>query len=600
MENPELIWDFAIIMAVASATVVVFHWLRQPPVLGYLIAGLIVGPFTLPLFGVAAPISDMGGIRLMADAGLVLLLFALGMEFGWNRIRSLGMRVVLIGSMEVVSMIALGYAVATLLGWTATEAIFLGAALSISSSAVIVKVLRDNGMLMERHGRLIVGVLVVEDFAAVLLLSVLTGVATTGTASVGEITDLMAKLGVFFVCSLFAGALAAPRIINFVASFKSREALLITSLAMCFGLALIGETLGTSAAAGAFIIGSVLGDSEHSESLKETMAPVRDVVAALFFVSIGMLIDLTLLARYIAPSLIIAGVFMAGKTIAITLGTFLTGHGGKTSLGVGMGTPQMGEFSLAMTKVGADHAVVGAFLYPVVAAASAITSLFYPWMARSSTNAGAFIERRSPRLAQRFVGNLSRALISMRAVFGLEKSEFGRQVRRHGRVIIANCGVMVVTISVGTFALNSAPDMARAVGLSQSVLGIAISCVVIVFCIPPSVFIWRALHRMTDEFSTSILRFEASHFNLLGHTDLHLGKADLHDILQYGILILLMGVLAVCSLPFISRLVIIGSFSTPIAIVILLGLAALMWRVAFKMHRAMEMVFSRTFLGDDD
>ena len=591
MEDAILVQDFATILAVAGVAIVVFQWLKQPPVLGYLIAGLIVGPFTLPLLGLPAPITHTEGIRLMADLGFIMLLFALGMEFGWRRIRQMGVRVILIGTIEIAFMIALGYEVATLLGWSPTEAIFVGAALSISSSAIIVKVLRDSGRLLQPHGRLIVGILVVEDFAAVLLLSVLSGVATSGTANVGDVTNLMSKLGVFFICALFAGALLAPRIINFVARFNSREALLIVSLAMCFGLALVGEKLGTSAAVGAFIIGTVLGDSEHSEALTAVMTPVRDVFAALFFVSIGMLIDLSLFGQFIVPALILTAVFMAGKTIAATLGTFVTGHDGTTSLSVGMGTPQMGEFSLAMTKVGVDHAVVSAFLYPVVAVASAITSLFYPLVTRSAYPLSFFLQRRSPRLMRQYVASMSRALISLRAVFGLE-NDLAHHVQRSGRVIIVNFGVIVVTIGVGTFALNFAGNLAQMLNLQQWVLGLAVSCVVVLLCVPPAVFIWRALQRMTDDLSGFILRIDVSNLNLLG-------RRELHVILRNSILILMVVALAIWSLPFISRLVVLGSFSTPIAIFILLGIVGLLWRVAFKIHRVMAATFSQTFLGDE-
>ena len=352
MEDAALVRDFATIMAVAGVAIVVFQLLKQPPVLGYLIAGIIVGPYTLPLLGLTAPVTHIESIHLMAELGFIVLLFALGLEFGWRRIRQMGLRVILIGTIEIIFMIALGYEVATLLGWSAIEAIFLGAALSISSSAIIVKVLRDSGMLHERHGRLIVGILVVEDFAAVILLSILSGVATTGTANFGEISTLITRLGLFLVCALFIGALAAPRIIRFVSRFRSREVMLIVSLAMCFGLALVGEQLHISAAVGAFIIGTVLGDTEYSEVLNNTIIPVRDIFAAIFFVSIGMLIELPVLWQFIVPALIVAGVFMAGKTLAATVGTFITGHDGKTALGVGMGKPQLGEFSLAMAKVG--------------------------------------------------------------------------------------------------------------------------------------------------------------------------------------------------------------------------------------------------------
>ena len=325
MEGSLLVRDFAILMAVAGVAIVLFQWLRQPPVLGYLIAGLIVGPYTLPLVGLPAPVSNTEGIHLMAELGFIILLFAIGLEFGWRRIRQLGLRVILIGSIEIIFMIALGYEIATLLGWSTMEAIFLGAALSISSSAIIIKVLRDTGVLHEPHGRLIVGILIVEDFAAVILLSLLSGVATSGTANLGEVTTLVVRLGLFLVCTLFMGALVAPHIIRFVARFMSAEVMLIVSLAMCFVLALVGEQLHISAAVGAFIIGTVLGDTEYSEVLNNTIIHVRDIFAALFFVSIGMLIEVVVLSQYIVPALTVAGVFMAGKMFASTLGTFITG-----------------------------------------------------------------------------------------------------------------------------------------------------------------------------------------------------------------------------------------------------------------------------------
>ena len=592
MEGSILVRDFATIMAVAGVAIVIFQWLKQPPVLGYLIAGLIVGPYTLPLLNLPSPVTHTESIHLMAELGFIMLLFAIGLEFGWRRIRQLGPRVVIIGTVEIIFMIALGYEVATLLGWSTTEAIFLGAALSISSSAIIIKVLRDSGMLQERHGRLIVGILVVEDFAAVILLSLLSGLAASGTANFADIVTLVTRLGVFLVCSLFMGALVAPRIIRFVARFHSREVMLIVSLAMCFGLALVGQQLHISAAVGAFIIGTVLGDTEHSEVLNSTIAPVRDIFSALFFISIGMLIELSVLGQFIVPALIIAGVFMAGKMFAATLGTFVTGHDGRTSLGVGMGKPQMGEFSLAMTKIGADHAVVGAFLYPVVAAASALTAVIYPLVARSSEGVTDVLERRSPRLIRHYVGNLSYILISTRTVFGME-GEFAAGVRQAGRVIAVNFGVIIVAIGVGTFALSFSGEAAQGLNIQRGVFGLIVSCLVVLLCVPPAVFIWRALQRMTDGLARFIFRRDIRSLRLLN-------RRVLQVVLRNTILIAMIVTITIWSLPFISRLVVLGSFSTPVAVFALLGTVALLWRVSFRIHKVMEDTFSRTFLGDDE
>ena len=579
-------------MAVAGIAIVIFQWLKQPPVLGYILAGLIVGPYSLPLLNLPTPVTDIESVHLMAELGFIMLLFAIGLEFGWRRIRQLGPRVILIGTIEIIFMIALGYELATLLGWSPMEAIFLGAALSISSSAIIFKVLRDTGMLHERHGRLIVGILVVEDFAAVILLSILSGMATSGTANIGDVTNLVIRLGLFFVCALFMGALVAPHIIRFVARFRSREVMLVVSLALCFVLALIGQQLHISAAVGAFIIGTVLGDTEYSEVLNSTIAPVRDIFSALFFISIGMLIEIDVLWQYIIPALVIAGVFICGKMFAATLGTFITGHDGKTALGVGMGKPQLGEFSLAMTKVGADHAVVGAFLYPVVAAASALTAFCYPLIARSSGAAGNALEEHSPRLLRQYVGNLSYILISTRTVFGME-GEVANLVRRAGRVVIVNFGVIVVTIALGTFALNYSGDIARAFGIQPGMFGLILSCIVVLLCIPPAVFIWRALQRMTDGLSAFILRRNISDLRLLQ-------RGGLHIILRNSILLVIVVMLVIWSLPLLSQLVVLGSFSTPIAIFALIGVVALLWRVSFKIHGLMESTFSHTFLGGGD
>jgi CPA2 family monovalent cation:H+ antiporter-2 len=232
-----LLKDLAIIMTLAGAALVVFRRLGQPPVLAYLLAGLIVGPFVLPTVSLA----DTESIRALADLGLVFLLFALGLEFGWERIRQVGLRVILIGLVEISFMVALGYELGLLMNWSGTEALFLGAALAISSSAVLVKVLRDSNQLFSAHGRLIVGILVVEDFAAVLLLSILSGVATTGAATLHDTGLLVGKLGLFALSVIIIGSLVAPRLIRFVGRFQSKEVLLVTGLGLCFGVALVAN-----------------------------------------------------------------------------------------------------------------------------------------------------------------------------------------------------------------------------------------------------------------------------------------------------------------------------------------------------------------------
>ena len=371
-ESVGLLRDFAVTMAVAGIALVLFRSIHMPPVLGYLLAGVIVGPFTFaaisfgPLEDFQGPVQNLDTIRVLADLGLVLLLFGIGLEIGWQRIRQLGFRVIVIGLVEMATMFALGFELAHWLGWSPVERIFLGAALSISSSAILIKMLRDAGSLFEIRGQLIVGILLVEDFVAVILLTILAGIASTGGASLADIGTLAIRLTVFAVAVLTIGALLAPRLMNYIARFESEEMVLISSLTLCFGLALAAHQLGLSAAAGAFLIGMILGDTEHHEQISRLMNPLRDMFAALFFVSLGMLMDVFTIGDYLLPALVISLVFMTGKVLADTIGTLLAGHDGRTALEVGTGMPQLGEFSLAMAKTGVEHGTVGSYFSPAL------------------------------------------------------------------------------------------------------------------------------------------------------------------------------------------------------------------------------------------
>jgi len=587
-EEFTLVKDFAIIMAVAGGALVLFRRLGQPSILGYLLAGVIVGPFTLP----NPPVENTETVRLLADLGLVLLLFALGLEFGWERIRQIGLRVIFIGTVEITFMLAIGYEIGTLLGWTPTEAIFLGAAMSISSSAVLAKVLRDTGRLHTTSGRLIVGILVVEDFAAVVLLTLLSAVATTGTASLGDIGFLAGKLALFAISALALGTILAPRLINFVAQFGSQEVLLVASLALCFGLGLIAQELGISAAAGAFLIGTVLGDTEHSEAITRVMSPVRDMFAAIFFVSIGMLVDISMFTKFIGPALIVSAVFILGKVLAITIGTFAAGHNGRTSLRVGMGMPQIGEFSLAMVKVGAERGAVGSFLYPVVTVTTAITSLVYPYVFRSAGAVADFLERRSPQLLKHYVTFLSRWFVTLRSTFSW-KGETAPQITRSGRIILLNLGIVMVLIAAGTFVLEFTPQFAAVLRAPESVLGLALGFAVIALCAPPGVAMWREFQKMAEELTKVLFRRRTQSSRIWN-------RDELQSLLRDSILASVTILLAIWAIPFVSGLLLIGDFSVPVPVLILAGVVFVTANTAFKVYRILEATFSRTFLGPDE
>lgn len=582
-----LLQDFAVIMTVAGVALVLFRFINQPPALGYLVAGVIVGPFTLPLVGIGSPIHSHETIKTLAELGLVILLFAIGLEFGWRRIRRLGLPILLIGAIEISFMVALGYQLGRLLGWTGIEAIFLGAAVSISSSAIILKMLRDTGALFSTHGRLIVGLLVVQDFAAVILLSILSGVPSAEASHFSDLGPLLGKLLLFLMSVLILGGVLAPRLIRRVGRFHSPEMLLVVGLALCFGLALVADRLGLSAAAGAFIIGAVLGDADYSEDLVRNMAPVRDVFSALFFVSIGMLIDISQAGGFILPALIVTLVFISGKTFIDTVATLLAGHIGNTPARVGFGMPQMGEFSLAMVKEGSDHGAVGTFMYPVMAISVALTALVYPIIFRSADRFTSFLSSVSPLFVKRSVFLASNWMESTRAAFNLADS-VGDQIRDSAKVLVANAGVVVVLIAVGTFALSYATPLSGALGVNERFMGLAVTILVVVFSFPPSVFIWRALQRMIDAVADVLL----GGGNFFG-VDWAL---TLRAILRDAFLFTLIALLAIFSLPFLSGLLSLGSFVAPIPILIFVAIVAGAWRLVFRLHRSMEDAFRFAFL----
>ena len=584
VEQFALVRDFAIIMAVAGGVVVLFRKLNQPPILGYLLAGLLIGPFTLP----KPPIEDVESIRLLADLGLVLLLFALGLEFGWRRIRQVGLSVLLIGSVEIVGMISLGYGVGKALGWTSQEAFFLGAALSISSSAILVKVLRDSGQLATTSGRLIVGILVVEDFAAVILLTLLSGVASTGTADAGDVGRLVMKLAIFGIVALALGAVFVPRIIKFVAQFNSRETMLLAALALCFSLALVGQSLGMSAAAGAFLIGTVVGDTEESGYVSGIMEPVRDMFGAVFFVSIGMLIDVQLIKDHLISALVVTLVFIAGKVVANTVGTFVAGQPGRTPVQVGMGMPQSGEFSLAMMKVGVEQQAIGAFMYQVIAGVTAITSLVYPYIIRSSDRAGDLLVRLSPTVLRSSVTSVSAGFQTFRSGLNFD-SEFARRIRRAAVPVAIDLLIIIVILASGSFLAGFAPKIAEAVGAPQGIVGTVIGFGTLMLCVPAVVALWLSLRRVADEVTSQLI--------LRNRLFRSWVRESLRNLVRDALLLFFVIAVTLWSLPLISELLSLGSLATPVPLIVLLVLAIVGVRTLTNMHRQLVTAFNRTFLG---
>ena len=393
MHDVAFLQDLAVVMVVAGLVTVLFHRFKQPVVLGYIIAGVIIGPHTPPF----EMIHDRKTIDTLAELGVIFLMFSLGLEFSLRKLREVGSTAFIAAFLEIVLMFWVGYEIGRFFGWTTMDSLFLGAMLSISSTTIIVKALADLGKVREKFAQLIFGILIVEDILAIAMIALLSGVAMTGSLQTGDVILSLGKLSIFFVTAVVVGLLTVPRILSYVGRFKSDEMLLIAVLGLCFGLCLAAAKLGYSVALGAFLVGAVMAEARQIAAIHRLTEPIRDMFSAVFFVAIGLLIDLKILVDYAVPILVVTLAVVIGKVITCAFGTFIAGHNVRTAMRVGMGLAQIGEFSFIIAALGVNLKVTSPFLYPIAVTVSAITTLLTPYLIRSSDSLVAALGRIAPR-----------------------------------------------------------------------------------------------------------------------------------------------------------------------------------------------------------
>ncbi|WP_426119288.1 cation:proton antiporter [Pseudomonas sp. DSP3-2-2] len=380
MHAISFIQDLAVIMLVAGVVTIVFHRLKQPVVLGYIVAGFIIGPHTPPV----GLIHDEQTIKTLAELGVIFLMFCLGLEFSLRKLFKVGATAFIAAFLEITLMIWIGYEIGQFFGWNSMDSLFLGAILAISSTTIIVKALNDLKMKNQHFAQLIFGVLIVEDILGIGIIALLSGIAVSGTVSSGEVFSTVGKLSLFMIVALVIGILLVPRLLAYVAKFESNEMLLITVLGLCFGFCLLVVKLEYSMVLGAFLIGAIMAESRQLLKIERLIEPIRDMFSAIFFVAIGLMIDPMILLDYAWPIAVITVAVVLGKMISCGLGAFIAGNDGKTSLRVGMGLSQIGEFSFIIAALGMTLQVTSDFLYPVAVAVSAITTLLTPYLIRGA------------------------------------------------------------------------------------------------------------------------------------------------------------------------------------------------------------------------
>ncbi|SIT48595.1 Sodium/hydrogen exchanger [Paraburkholderia piptadeniae] len=374
------IQDLAVVMALAGVVTVLFHRLKQPVVLGYIAAGVIIGPYTPPF----QLIHDEQTIQTLGELGVVFLMFSLGLEFSLRKLVEVGATAIVAALSEIVLMLWIGYEIGSAFGWSPMDSLFLGAILAISSTTIIVKALADLGLKRESFAQLVFGILIVEDILGIAMLVLLSGIAQTGELSAGIALVTLGKLLLFMTVSLVVGILVVPRALSYVAKSQSDEMLLVSVLGFCFAFCLLVVELDYSIALGAFLIGAIMAESRHLHRIEHLIAPLRDMFSAIFFVTIGLMLNPAVLVDYAWPIAVITIAVIAGKIMSCGLGTFLAGKDGRTAMRVGMTVSQIGEFSFIIASLGLTLKVTSAFLYPIAVAVSALTTLFTPYLIRAA------------------------------------------------------------------------------------------------------------------------------------------------------------------------------------------------------------------------
>jgi CPA2 family monovalent cation:H+ antiporter-2 len=377
--STQVVQDFAIIMVVASVMALVSYRLKQPMVIGYIVAGMIIGPYTPPFSFILHPEI----LNLLAEIGIVLLLFVVGLEYPIAKLRSVGRKALIIAFSEAFGTFGLGFAVGQVIGMTLFDSLFIALAISVTSTVVLSRVLQEFGIAKTDVSTLLLGITVIEDIIIVSTLAVLQSVASTGTLAIEDIAISIGLVLVFIAGALFIGSKTIPKFVDFVSKTNQVDVLVVAILGVAFGLSFIANQLGISVAAGAFFAGVLVAESRSQATARVLTSPLKDMFAALFFVSVGALMDVSQLQSFIVPALIFVAISFGAKFITVYLSSKSQGLSKKATIQTAFGSSASGgELALVVAKGGADVGATSAFVLPMVGTMTIITSFLSPYLVK--------------------------------------------------------------------------------------------------------------------------------------------------------------------------------------------------------------------------
>ena len=391
-ELPPMIADLALILMVAGVVTLIFKRLKQPLVLGYIVAGFLVSP-NMPYTPSAV---DVANVHLWADIGVMFLLFSLGLDFSFKKILKMGASPVISAVTIIFCMMMLGIVVGHVFGWGKMDCIFLGGMLAMSSTTIIYKAFDDLGLRQQQFAGMVMSVLILEDILAIVMMVMLSALASGSSMGGGQLFESVMRIGFFLVLWLVVGIFAIPLFLRRVRTLINNEVLLIVALGLCCAMAVLSTKVGFSSAFGAFIMGSILAETIEAERIEKLVEPVKNLFGAVFFVSVGMLVDPKILVEYAVPIICLVLTIIIGQSLFGTISFMLGGQSLKSAMRCGFSMAQIGEFSFIIASLGLSLHVIGDFLYPVVVAVSVITTFLTPYMIRLATPAYSKLEKHLP------------------------------------------------------------------------------------------------------------------------------------------------------------------------------------------------------------
>jgi len=493
---PALFSDLALILVTAGITTVIFKWLKQPVVLGYIIAGFLIGP-NFEWFPV---INDHTSVETWSEIGMVFMLFGIGLEFSFKKLKKVGGTVGITALTELVTMCVVGFLLGKVLGWSQMDCIFLGAMLSISSTTIIAKAFDDMKLHREKFSGNVIGELVVEDLEAVLLMVILSTLAVSKTFDGMQLVTSMLKLGFFLLIWFIGGIFIVPTVLRWSRKFMSEETLTVFAVGLCFMMVVLANVAGFSSALGAFIMGSILAETLEAEMIHKVTTPIKNLFGAVFFVSVGMLVDPKILVEYWWQILVITGVLLLFKPMSNVAGRLIAGLGLKQAIQGGFCFCQIGEFSFIIASLGLSYGVIDEFLYPIIVSVSIITTFITPYAIKASLPTYRWLSGHFP---ERWLNHLESNDRGIKVKSGKKVSMasfVGRQVKH----IIINVAIVIAVLFI-CFWIGSG-----VMKYVHGIWGIAISAAITLVLVSP--FLWAIGFRHTLVKTTHKL-MEHSRFN---------------------------------------------------------------------------------------